>query len=348
MLLNGTLQHAHFKQAISAAQVCVTQAAPGTIVFVSGPSGAGKTTLKDYLRKSLYRAVESSKNEVPLIAVQAANTNGGYFSSKDFSIRMVEQLGDPFRQMGTVAPETSAQIREFLMQPFWSSIRVPMTEGRIRRAFVHLAKALKLKTVLIDEGQSMCLTHAGRNPSDHLESLKCLAEELGIIIFIFGTYDLLEIWNHSAQLNRRTHLIHLARYDADIDAERKAFFAVLHMYDKALTFKNPHILRNHAEEILEWTCGVFGEVDALFTKATIAAQLESRTAIEWTDIANAKYTAAQMERLMFEIEMGERRVRGDMHKAPVQVRKAPVIPSKHRKQRPGSRNPTRDSRGQQA
>jgi energy-coupling factor transporter ATP-binding protein EcfA2 len=354
MLLKGTLQHAHFKQAINAAQVCATQAADGTLVFVSGPSGAGKSTLKDFLHKSLYRAIEPSKNQVPLIAVQAANVNGGYFSSKDFYVRMLEQLGDPFRQMGADAPDTSAQIREFLMQPFWTSIRVSMTEGKIRRAFEHLARACKLKAVLIDEGQSMCLTHAGRNPSDHLESLKCLAEQLGIIIFIFGTYDLLEIWNHSAQLNRRTQLIHLARYDGYVDEDRKAFFAVLRMYSRALAFKSPQILGQHAEEILEWTCGVFGEVDALFTKATIFARQESRTAIEWADIANAKYTAAQMERLRFEIEEGERKVRGEVRKVPGEVRKVsaktrkpPAIASKHRRGHPGSRNPTRDQRGQQ-
>jgi hypothetical protein len=299
------------------------------------------------LHKSLYRAVESSKNQVPLIVVQAANVNGGYFSSKDFYMRMLEQLGDPFRQMGTDAPDTSAQIREFLMQPFWTSIRMSMTEGKIRRALEHLARALKLRAVFIDEGQSMCLTHAGRNPSDHLENLKCLAELLGIIVFIFGTYDLLEIWNHSAQLNRRTQLIHLRRYDALIDEDRRAFFAVLRMYAKALPFKNPQILGKHAEEILEWTYGVFGEVDALFTRATIFAKQDARTTIEWSDIANAKYTPVQMERLRFEIEEGERQVRGEVRKAPHEVRKAPATASKHQCSRPGSRNATRDQRGQQ-
>lgn len=341
MLLKGTLQHAHFEQAVSAARVCATQAALGTVIFVSGPSGAGKTTLNKYLRKSLYQAVdESSRNQIPLIAVQAVNSQGGYFTSKDFYTRMLEQIGDPFRQMGAAAPDTSAEIREFLMQPFWTAIRVSMTEVRIRRAFEHLARAVGLKAILIDEGQSMCLTHLNRSPSDHLESLKCLAEELGIIIFIFGTYDLLEIWNHSAQLNRRTHLIHLARYDAHIDEDREAFFAVLRMYGKALTFKSPQILHKHAEEILEWTCGVFGEIDALFTRANIFAKHESRTGIEWADVAKAKYTAAQMERLRLEIEVGERRVRGEVHKAP-------AIASQHQSRRPGSRNPVRDPRGRQ-
>jgi hypothetical protein len=114
------------------------------------------------------------------------------------------------------------------------------------------------------------------------------------------------------------------------------------MYGKALKFKSPRILGTHAEEILEWTCGVFGEVDALFTRATINAYRESRTAIEWSDIENAKYTPAQMERLTFEIEEGERKVRGDVRRAPTQG-----TASKHHNRRPGIRNPIRDPRGQQ-
>jgi len=107
-----------------------------------------------------------------------------------------------------------------------------------------------------------------------------------------------------------------------------------------LTFKSPQVLRKHAEEILEWTFGVFGEVNALFTRANMFARQESRTAIKWTDIVKAKYTAAQMERLRFEIEVGEHRVRGEVHKAP-------ATSSEHRSRRPGARNPVRDRRGQQ-
>lgn len=346
MLLESTLQHVHFQQAAEEAKVCAIQATPGTVIFVSGPTGAGKTTLLKYLCTSLYQAnVDSSKSQIPLVSVQATNSESGYFSSKDFYSRLLGQLGDPFRRAETdmdwsgAFSEASPQMREFLSLPFWSSIRISLTETKIRRAFECLARAVGLKAAFIDEGQSMCLTHAKRSPSDHLESLKCLAGELGILIFIFGTYDLLEIWNHSAQLNRRTHLIHLRRYDANLDEDRDAFFSVLRMYGKSLKFKSAQVLSNHAEEILDWTYGVFGEVDALFTRAGVVARMESRSALTWADIVRARYTPSQMERLRFEIETGERRVRGE-------VPRRQTTAAKHRNRRPGTRNPVRDRRNQ--
>lgn len=98
---------------------------------------------------------------------------------------MLDQLGDPFRHMGALAgnPQAKEMTQEqldFLGEAFWSSIRVPMTETKIRRAFECLAQAVHVQAIFIDEAQSMCLTHVNRSPSDHLESLKILAEKLGI------------------------------------------------------------------------------------------------------------------------------------------------------------------------
>jgi len=69
--------------------------------------------------------------------------------------------------------------------------------------------------------------------------------------------------------------------------------------------------------------------------------MDGRTAIEWSDVVNAKYTAAQMERLRFEIEEGEGKVRGEVRKAP-----APAPSTKPWSRRPGTRKPMRDPRGQ--
>lgn len=228
----------------------------------------------------------------------------------------------------------------FLGEEFWSTIRVPMTETKIRRAFEHLAKAVRVQTIFVDEAQSMCLTHINRSPSDHLESLKVLAERLGIIIFLFGTYDLLEIWNHSAQLNRRCRLIHLRRYDESIKNDRDAFFAVLRMYSKSLKFEEPRTLDLHAKDILAWTLGVFGEVDGLFERAKLAALSQDRDLLQWQDMEVARYTPVQMQRLKHEIDTGEARIRGELAKIPT-----PVLRKRGNKKRPGRRKPDRDPCG---
>jgi hypothetical protein len=347
MLLKGTLEHAHFHAGTQEAQVCITHASKGTLIFVIGPSGAGKSTLREHLERTSYRTDgHASKNQIPLVSVFATNAEAGYFSSKDFYSRLLEQVGDPFRRMGVLARTSNAEAMTpeqlaFLNEEFWDTVRVGTTETKIRRAFEHLAKAVGVKAIFVDEAQSMCLTHRNRSPSDHLESLKILAEKLGIIIFFFGTYDLLEIWNHSAQLNRRCRLIHLRRYDEGVEEDRDAFFAVLHMYSKTLNLDEPRMLDKHAKDVLSWTLGVFGEVDGLFERANIIALSQGRNSLRWQDIERAKYTPVQMERLRREIEIGEARVRGTLPRLPSKtLRKASS-------KRPGRRSPGRDVCGPQ-
>lgn len=347
MLLKAPIQHRNFLHALKEAQTCGTHAAEGTVIFVTGPSGAGKSTLKRHSLTALYGPPASwPDNQIPIISVRATNSETGYFSSKDFYTRALGKLGDPFRsgvagkaEILEMAGDPTNGLRQFLCAPFWPSIRLSMTETRIRRAFEYLAQAVGLKAVLIDEGQSMCLTHINRSPADHLESLKCLAEELGILIFLFGTYDLLEIWDHSAQLNRRSQLIHLPRYDADVDVDRDAFFAFLRMLAKAVPLADAKCLNGkHAAQILAWTQGVFGEVEGLLERAVRHSVADGRIEVTWEDIEAVKYNPMQMQRLVDEIAWGEARIRGELPKSH-------TVSSKTGCRRPGRRKPGRDPCG---
>lgn len=348
MLLNAPIQHRNFVRALNQAKTIATHGPPNSITFVCGPSGGGKSTLKEHLAKDLYGPpCKWPEHKSLLIAARATNSEGGYFSSKDFFIRALTILGDPFRggkaetAVAAIVGDEKSELLQFLSDPLWRSMRISMTETRIRRAFECLAVALGLKSFFIDEGQSMCLTHLNRSPSDHLESLKCLAEEIGIQIFIFGTYNLLEIWNHSSQLNRRMHLVHLARYDRVHKEDCEVFFSVLRMLGKALPI-HLEVLSKHASEIMDWTLGVFGEAEALLSRARIAALADGREQIAWRHIEQSVYTPAQMKRLANEIELGEARVAGKVNKP---TESKPGGTSSRGNKRPGRRKPGRDKCG---
>lgn len=344
----NVISHRKFKRALDEAKTCATHAAAGKVIFVTGPSGAGKSTLKKQLSNELYGPRERwPDNKVLLCSVRATNSESGYFSSKDFFSRMLTSLDDPFRgglsevAAAAVANGKATEVQKFLADPLWRSIRVSMTEMKIRCAFECLGTALGLRAILIDEGQSMCLTHSNRNPSDHLESLKCLAEEMGILIFIFGTYDLLEIWNHSSQLNRRSQLIHLSRYDDAIEADRSEFYSLLRMFGNSMDLEDLRVLGKHAEEIHSWTYGVVGEVNALFERASILAYAEGAEKIAWVHIQRAAYNPAQLKRLSDEIAFGEARVRGGTLSTTANSHRGRPV-SARSVRHPGKRNPVRD------
>jgi len=349
MLLSAPIQHRNFEIAAKLSKVHAVHNSQDSVIFVTGPSGAGKSTLRRHLLTSLYGPPESwPENQVLITSARATNADSGFFSSKDFYLRLLHGLGDPFRGRGVDAAITrsvDSDTREFLAEPMWSSLRVSMTETRIRRAFEQLARALRLKAILVDEAQSMCLTHLNRDPSNHLESLKCLAEELGIMIYMFGTYDLLKIWNHSSQLNRRSDLIHLPRYDDSIEGDRDAFFSVLRMLGLAIPLEDFAVLSHHAEEILRWTYGVIGEVAGLFKRACVAAFAEGSEFVKWDHIKGAAYTPAQLKTLRDEIAEGEALILGELKGQAISTNTGA---KKFSGPRPGRRKPGRDGCGARA
>lgn len=349
MLLKSIILHRNFERAINEAKICATHTEPGTLVFVVGPSGGGKSTLQKHLRSELYGSAESwPDNKILLSSVIAANSDKGYFSSKDFFIRLLTSVGDPFRSdasaasIAAMARGANAELQQFLEEPMWRSIRVPMTESRIRRAFECLALAVGLKAVFVDEAQIICRIHLNRDPSDYLESLKILAEQLGIHIYLFGTYQLLEFWNHSSQLNRRSHLINLARYDSEEKDDRQIYFAILKMLGNTQQI-DLGLLSKHAKQIMTWTYGVFGEAKKLLEKAIIAARTEGADVVSEVHLTRARPTPAQDARLHHEIEMGEAMVRGESYAGTRSSK--PVVSKKNAGRRPGRRNPCRDACG---
>jgi energy-coupling factor transporter ATP-binding protein EcfA2 len=228
--------------------------AQGRLIMVTGPAGAGKSSMSKELEGSLTesKGCGDERRGKTVIRVIAKNPQLGFFNSKDFYSRLVEAAGDPFR----ASDPTS-----------YSSIRVDRSEPSIQRALEKLLVARGITHLLVDEANLMCLNHSNRAPTDHLERLKVLAEELKLTIVLFGTYDMLQMWNHSSPLNRRNDLVHIEPYDVAVAADVREIRRVLGEWLKLMPTESGKTLRAHAKALGVASFGAIGQLSNIVSRA---------------------------------------------------------------------------------
>jgi hypothetical protein len=77
------------------------------------------------------------------------------------------------------------------------------------------------------------------------EIIKSLSQKCNVTIILIGTYDLLQILEQSAQLVRRGRVVHMARYDDYIPADKLAFKNALFTFQRHMPFKiEPELLKH--------------------------------------------------------------------------------------------------------
>lgn len=292
---HSVLMHNHFEDAYKLVYSFANYGEPGHVCFVAGASGAGKTTLIQLLATELFN--ESVQEEkIPLISLTANLSQQGRFSQKNLIFDIFAALHDPFRSDPfEVLPRdiltTASDKIDDLAEWRWTSI--------IER----LAKAYGLVVLIIDEGQLMCLAPGRHSPSDYVESLRVLAMKAKIRIIIAGTYDMLEVWNYSSHINRRSITVNINRYDKT-KKEMAQFLGVLKGIELQCSLPSK-LLTEHASECYEWSCGVPGEVFSQVMRAKLKWKASDSDIVLWKHFESSKHLPSQLSLLKLEVDAGE-------------------------------------------
>ncbi|MGH8159692.1 MAG: hypothetical protein ACREPQ_16360 [Rhodanobacter sp.] len=89
--------HRKFAEALALTQSYATFSAPGTMILVVGTSGAGKTTLRRQLEARLAGPSDSwASGTIPVVSTSIYNELQGLFSSKNFVLRLLGEVMQPF------------------------------------------------------------------------------------------------------------------------------------------------------------------------------------------------------------------------------------------------------------
>ena len=351
-----TVAHPRLVKAKDALMNAIRGAEPNSLIFVFGPTGVGKTTLRlkveQLITADLLIELQEDRMRIPVASVEAVAPESGNFNWRDHYKRLLHQLDEPLidYKMNRRPEGGCAQTNAKFMPPSRA------VGADYRYAVEQAIRYRRPAAVMIDEAQHLGKICSGRRLLDHLDVIKSIANQTNTVHVLFGTYDLLALRNLNGQLSRRSIDVHLARYHAELPEDRQIFINIVQTFEKELPFADASDLVGNWEFLYERSLGCIGILKQWLVRATAAALHKGSRKLTTYSLESQALCMAQCEQLYTEIADGElkleergdaaARFRGRLGLSAHEPVKAtsPPAPRFHFR-RPGQRTPVRDPVG---
>lgn len=352
----STIKHPHLERALKDLRLRVRQAESGTILFLYGPSGVGKTTLLKYLAAQMSKE-EAEKGTLtpgcfPAAYVEAPAPETGKFSWKEFYRRMLYDLWEPIphRKLPDIP----------LGNQFLLNSSAPAHS--LRKAVENALEHRRVKVLLIDEAQHIGKGNKGGGSLwDQLDYIKSIANVTKSVIVLGGTYQLLAFRNLSAQLSRRSIDVHFPRYRANVESDYRVFRSVIASFEKRLPCQCTPRLLDQEEYLYTGSVGCVGILKTWLKRALDASESLGNDRLTQKILEESAYSYDQLETMTTELLEGEALLARNVRPLsglyarlgipqltePADTLSANTAAAKPAKRRtlPGMRNPTRDAVG---
>lgn len=281
-------------------------APPGNLAMCIGPGGAGKTSVAKRIGGMVFGDESSwEPGTQPYVYLCANVSDRGYFSPKAFIASALKALQDPFRATSEDvatwnAPEDAKRL--VIAALSGRSLRTP-GERQLRDAFVSIARLRKVRLLIIDEANLLALTQVNRVPTDYLESIRLLGDEIGCPIILLGTTAMLHLLSYSAQINRRTLHVQLDRMRCDDDEGEDEWVAFLRHLTASNEVFNQETVLKMSSEIFLWTQGIPGEAVALLQRARHHMAGDGCVVVTRKHLEAASHLPDEQEQMIQEAEL---------------------------------------------
>lgn len=299
-----TMAHPLLKEADVALKQAIQDPAGWSLIFVYGPTGVGKTTLRlrveKHLKQSLLMELQADPGRVPVVSVEAA-ADGAQFSWKDYYRRALLALEEPL-----IDRKISYRVRGLFRDGSGRLTLDPRAVGlEIRYALESALIHRRPAAFFIDEAQHLAKMKSGRKLQDQLDSIKSLASLTHTVHVLIGTYELLPFRNLSAQLSRRSVDIHFRRYRVDRREDFAAFQSVVFTFQRHLPLPGEPDLLRHLDYCYERSIGCVGVLKDWLTRALAVALTEGNPTVTRKILEQSAWSASQSERMAKEALEGE-------------------------------------------
>ena len=345
-----TVAHPLLAEAKEKLMASISESEPNSLVFVFGPTGVGKTTLRlkaeQVISNELRLGLEEDRGRIPVVGVEAIAPESGRFCWSDHFRRLLVAMNEPLMDCKRHA--------ETLYVRHTSTFGAKSTTAEYRHAVEQALRFRRPAAVMIDEAQHLSKMASGRRLLDQLDVVKSIANQTRIVHVLFGTYDLLSFRNLNGQLSRRSLDVHFPRYRAESTSERQVFVNVLGSFAHHMPLPEQPDLAAEWEFLYERSIGCVGILKQWLTRALHLVLRRGGNTIVRKDLEAQALSVMQCEKILSETAEGESRAAEPAEaRGALQVRlglrtgaahrignvNKPAIPRNTR--RPGMRRPQR-------
>lgn len=237
-----------------------------SLLMIYGPTGVGKTTLRQRLQRELLAAAqaepERKPGHIPVAGLEVALPEN-HFNWPDYYRRALQVLNEPL--IGDKIEYGQRGIEYNAAGELIFVYTVSVTN--LRQALEQALKHRQPKAFFVDEAQHFNKVAGGRRLLDQMDTLKSLTSLTKTLHVLLGTYDLLDLTDLSAQLSRRTVDFHFSRYQADVPEEMLAFQNVILTFQRHLPLPQEPNLVQHRDYLYEKSVGCVGILKNLLLKS---------------------------------------------------------------------------------
>jgi hypothetical protein len=330
-----TVAHPKLREANEDLSDAIREAIPGSLIFVFGPSGVGKTTLRlrteQKIATDMLAELEADPGRFSTIGVEAIPPDSGNFNWKDFYKAILKEMDEPCINYKVKRSPYNNGNRSALTNSHTSS-------SVFREAAAGAIKHRRPIACFVDEAQHLAKMSSGRKLQDQLDSIKSFGSTTKILIALVGTYELLALRNLSAQLSRRSIDVHFPRYRADYPDEIRAFKNVLWSFQNHLPLDEQPDLVGNWEYFYERSIGCVGVLKDWLARALKKALKDGGKTLEDKHLAKSALSISQCEKMIAEAIEGEKASDDESHGSRSMLRTLLHLDSLPAKRSPNNRD----------
>jgi hypothetical protein len=303
-----TVAHPRLQEVNEILMRTIAEPAGASFIFVYGPGGIGKTTLRlrveQKLKELALPLLESDRARVPVVGIEAVAPESRYFNWKEYYTRALIALEEPLIDYKFDYGVRGISRDNFGKINVESKVVAPALRRALENALIHRHPDV----FFVDEAQHFGKVASGYKLQDQLDCLKSLANMTGILHCLLGTYELLTFRNLSGQLSRRSVDIHFRRYCADNPEDVQAFKSVLLTFQQHMPLAETPDLVSHWEYFYERTLGCVGILKDWLRRVLKDALAREATTITVKDLQKCALSVAQCQKMFKDIQEGERQL----------------------------------------